>query len=249
MCTLADLYKYACACVHLKTSASTARSSVTVTHFVLSHLISFHGSWSQLLCDQRRLHLHYRKLNTPLFTTVTPACRSYPLQNVYSRIFKLLRFFFPVPEILWYTDTLTCNQMFKMTIYHFLSLYPMIFEYWARICRRYQSVGPILADTDILNPRILMHEARKADNPHGCTVFSGFFEPFLYPKTGVSYIWPGGVRISLPNAPIWPQWTALENVMKCDERHMFGLSFTAFIYCIMSIRTFSLILHVLFLTI
>lgn len=136
----------------------------------------------------------------------------------------------------------------------FLSLYPMIFEYWARICRRYQSVRPILADTDILNPRILMHEARKADNPHGCTVFSGFFEPFLYPKTGVSYIWPGeggggGVRISLPNAPIWPQWTALENVMKCDERHMFGLSFTAFIYCIMSIRTFSLILHVLFLTI
>lgn len=73
-----------------------------------------------------------------------------------------------------------------------------------------------MADTDILNPRILMHEARKADNPHGCTVFSGFFEPFLYPKTGVSYIWPGGVRISLPNAPIWPQWTALENVMKCD---------------------------------
>lgn len=134
-------------------------------------------------------------------------------------------------------------------VFHFSSLYPMIFEYWARICRRYQSVGPILADTDILNPRILMHEARKADNPHGCTVFSGFFEPFLYPKTGVSYIWPGGVRISLPNAPIWPQWTALENVMKCDERHMFGLSFTAFIYCIMSIRTFSLILHVLFLTI
>lgn len=220
MCTLADLYKYACACVHLKTSASTARSSVTVTHFVLSHLISFHGNWSQLLCDQRRLHLHYRKLNTPMFTTVTPACRSYPLQNVYSRIFKPLRFFFPVPEILWYTHTLTCNQMFKMTIYNFLSLYPMIFEYWARICRTYQSVGPILADTDILNPRILMHEARKADNPHGCTVFSGFFEPFLYPKTGVSYIWPGGVRISLPNAPIWPQWTALENVMKCDERHL-----------------------------
>lgn len=84
---------------------------------------------------------------------------------------------------------------------------------------------------------------------NGCTVFSGFFEPFLYPKAGVSYIWPGGVKISLPNAPIWPQWTALENEMKCDERHMFGLRFTAFIYCIMSIRTFSLILHVLFLTI
>ena len=49
---------------------STTCSSVTVTHSVLSHLILFHGGWSQWPCDQRWLRLHRWGICTrPLPTT------------------------------------------------------------------------------------------------------------------------------------------------------------------------------------
>lgn len=105
------------------------------------------------------------------------------------------------------TDTLTCNQMFKMTIYHFLSLYPMIFEYWARICRRYRSVGPILADTDILNPRTLM-----------AALFSlAFLNPSFILKQGCHTYGLGGSESACqmfqsgPSGQLWKMWW---NVMK-----------------------------------
>lgn len=72
-----------------------------------------------------------------------------------------------------------------------------------------------MADTDILNPRILMHEAREADHPQ---LFSlALLNPSFILKQGCHTYGLGGRNQPAKRSNLAP----LDSSGKCDERHMF----------------------------